>query len=522
MPRTPLPRTAKIAEGLVEVACQAGGAAVNRAHDDQFGWDLLVQLPGIRRAGPADLDLPGLTALVQVKSTTTRARSCKLKLSNALRLAKEPVPCFIAFLVFDRGATQPREVFLRHIWSEEIHAALLGARVAHNAGEEDLHRVGHRMNFSEPHRCQLQDIPDLLQRFASAEGRDYSAKKAKLVQTVGYEGGYGTGRFSLGASTSPDDFVDLMLGRIPELPVETFEIDDTRFGLPGPKVVEASSARLSVTVEPKDKCQVIFRSADGGRELALDGDVYIPGIPDLPDEHFRLRLQTRLAEFIIQPRRPRSSMNLGLDADAPMPIADLADMATLLDMAASGPLDLGVWVKGGRISHATVEFPPAQVAPPWGRLSRALQRLFEILPTPRWPAEARFTVRDMFDGLDSVEKVAGQVSTKGIELVVGAINPESLAGLLACKLYLAPVFLDFGDATFFVVVEAPIETAMQRDEQAVVKLGKPKILRRAMLPGGLANNLPHFQELLASARSDRMGPDLLHGALTDLPVADAQ
>jgi len=149
--------------------------------------------------------------------------------------------------------------------------------------------------------------------------------------------------------------------------------------------------------------------------------------------------------------------------------------------------------------------------------------LFGILPASRWPAEGKFTVRDMFQGLEHLEKVAGQISMEGVELTIAAINPESEAGIFACKRYLAPAFLDFGDVTLFAVVEAPIDTLECRDGRAFLKLGRPTVLRRAILPGDLEHNLAYLQAQLASARSDRMGVDLLHGALPNIPLlADAQ
>lgn len=520
MSRSRRPRTPQLAESLFETACQAAGLVANRSHDDQFGWDFLVQFPSQRRGGPADLDLPGATCLIQVKSSRIGRTASRLKLSNALRFAQEPIPCFLVLLTFEGDAPSPSAAYVRHIWTDDIGGALKTARQAHAAGDAELHRRNYTIRFSDVERCDLSDVPTRIEAAVGALGSDYASRKTAFASTVGYENGYAVGTFTFDEDVDDEAFVDLMLGRVEELPVSHMVIQEHRFGLPGLQTIEDMPGRLSVAALPEEPCQVVVGAADGDGELTLDGELFVPGVPGLSEALFKIRVQTRSLELILRPGSA-STLNLSYDADAPMTIGALAELATLWSWVNAGEITVGLWVRGKLVSHGSIQLQANSPAVPWRRLAKALARLLAFIPERRWPPEARFTIRDLMGGLADIETFAGQVSLPGMRIGIAntPLNFLELAG--RCTRFLAPAYLDFGSATLFAVIEAPIERLERQDDGYALVLGTPKPLRRAALAGDARTNLDFMREHLTAVREERGGGgDVLLGTLGAIEEID--
>jgi hypothetical protein len=146
--------------------------------------------------------------------------------------------------------------------------------------------------------------------------------------TVGCEDGFAVGTFTFDETVKDEDFVDMMLGRVKDLPVERIAMRENRFRMPGPQVTPHNPARLSVVATPHETCQVIVGAADCGAELTLEGELYTPGIPDLPEELFRFRVQTRLMEVVMHPKGA-STVKLSSDADEQLDIETIAQTSTV-------------------------------------------------------------------------------------------------------------------------------------------------------------------------------------------------
>ncbi len=281
--------------------CNAAGVVGNRVCDDQNGWDFLVEFPPVASDQPADLGPPGQSCFVQIKSSRSRRKSCNFKLSNAIRFAQHALPCFTVLLVFDGDAVEPSEIYVQHFWSDQIRAALEAARRAHLDGIAALHQVVFPVRFSDYERCPRDEVISRIEAAITAVGPRYPAAKVQLAQTVGYEDGWGAGSFTLAEGVDPETLVDLMLGRVEDVPISAFELRDARFGLKGPAVTPNSPGRLSVDPTPLESCLVTVSPMQGGEELSLKGDVYVPGIPDLPEHLRKIRIQAGVLEVTLKP-----------------------------------------------------------------------------------------------------------------------------------------------------------------------------------------------------------------------------
>jgi len=233
-------RTEKLAETLFIRSCDVAGGSCNPSSDDQYGWDFIFQLPAISDTAPPDLARPGLTGLAQVKSTRGTQAKVTLKVSNALRMAQESTPCFVVLMAFTDDAAEPHSAWVLHLWNAQIAQALEAARRAHIAGTP-LHKSRVTLTFPDTARCDPLGIAARIEAEVTAIGPDYAAQKAKIRDTVGYEDGRGGGVITLEA-TDGNELIDMLLGRVADLPVLKVDLREERFGLPGPPTVRISRA----------------------------------------------------------------------------------------------------------------------------------------------------------------------------------------------------------------------------------------------------------------------------------------
>ncbi|KQU45127.1 hypothetical protein ASG67_15730 [Sphingomonas sp. Leaf339] len=96
MQHSPIIDLAEWAEDDFSARCARAGITRNKSRQDRTGWDYFVEFPAIAVAGiPADLQPVEMAASVQVKSKRKGQPFVDLKLSNALRFAKNAAPCFL-------------------------------------------------------------------------------------------------------------------------------------------------------------------------------------------------------------------------------------------------------------------------------------------------------------------------------------------------------------------------------------------------------------------------------------------
>src|SRR3954469_8928034 len=169
--------------------CSSAGVTRNKSVQDRTGWDYLVEFPPANMRGvPADLRPTEVSAPVQVKSKRLGRPSVTLKLSNALRFAKDPLPCFVVLFLATSGS-EPVRIFARHFWDQEIGQALLRAREAHAKGRDDLNKLSMTVSFG----VQDEHSSDLIAWMAATSatrGDRYAEAKVDLARSLGFEDGF--------------------------------------------------------------------------------------------------------------------------------------------------------------------------------------------------------------------------------------------------------------------------------------------------------------------------------------------
>jgi len=258
---------------------------------------------------------------------------------------------------------------------------------------------------------------------------------------------------------------------------------------------------MSVIDPPRRPCLVSVSPPDGRGELTLDGSMMAPGVPDLPDHLFKIRVQTALFELVMR-LSGASTIEVNLDADEPLGIGVLSELATLWSWMNEGKLDLTVAADGRTLSRGRITLHNKAPRAPWRSLAGALDSLLHFMPAKRWPPDARFTVRDLFDGLPAVETFVGQVSGATARMGVTFTEANFAEQAARCERYVGPACLDLGDATLFAVIKAPVLGLDAHAANYTIELGPSVTVRRAMLTGEGAARWVQMQELLKEAQDD--------------------
>lgn len=345
----------KVAERLFALLCSEAGVICNRSSDeDEAGWDYVVHFPpDPNDARPKDEQAGAETAFVQVKSTADAPATVQLKVSNALRMAKEPHPYFVVLVV---GLGSGRRILARHFWISEIEASLRRVRSAELSGYGDrLHR--RKMTF---HLTDADDHShDLLSWMRSTiDGvrGDYRAAKAAVVNSVGYAEGHT--RLTVTIAASPDEIVDWELGLRPTPTVSAIAITRERFGieLPDPRF---SGAGFEISIEPQGQpCLMVLRPRGGEAAVTLAGKLYPSNVLSNTPEKRAWRLDLDCLDLIWRSGKLTGSINL--DFDRRVPLQTLSHHLVLAGLSGRGAARATLVTAGEKIELGALDLPERQ------------------------------------------------------------------------------------------------------------------------------------------------------------------
>ncbi|WP_332771787.1 hypothetical protein [Phenylobacterium sp.] len=499
------PRSHKLAERIFAKLCDEAGVVPNSPADDQNGWDFVVDFPPRPSDQPADRRPPGLTCLVQVKSTRGARPICQVKLSNALKFARHALPCFVVFVMFDSSGLKVKAIYLRHAWAGDIEAAMRAARVAEAEGRSDLHRIKLPLRFRADEAISENALLDQIETLALAEGPSYSAVKLRMANELGNDANGPIGRFNIDL-VDAERFVDAMLGLADGIPITDFELHDVRFGIRAPRpLAQADHAMFSVDAEPHEECQVIVGSVQGGGEISLDGQVFVPGIPNLPDNLKKVRIRAQFVDLVVR-ANGECHLRANIDPEQPLSIEVVDKVAAVWSWLDEGALEVQVWARGRRLMNSRIGMERNPDARYWRRLREATGGLLSFLQPARWPSQVQFKVLDLMEGLETVTKFIDAVQSDHQVMRMGA--SEHADWLSTRSRYIHPVYLDLGDITFFALMQNAMEYVGTEGDEVIFHLREPVVLRRASLAGSAADNLDFMRaetDLTHAARASEAG-----------------
>lgn len=514
------PRTDRLAESLFEQLCIAAGLTVNRVGDDQNGWDFIVEYPSVGdRFGSPDTYPPGLTCLVQIKSTGSLGKAYRIKLSNALKFAKNSLPCFTLMMVFAKDGVTPQRFYLQHFGEAQIADALRAARIANAQGAEALNRRWVSFRFAKSDVVEKDTIVAHIAALAAKP--DYTATKLKFAAGVGYEGGGGEGKFAVNL----DDmglFIDALLGLSKQVPIARFEFRDARFGIPGREAIVISEpSRLEITPQPFTHCTVIVSSPDKTEEILMVGDVFTPGIAGLPAEYRKIRIRTDLLELTVQVGQSGEvalgDLKASFDPESRCALEKIDRVAALWSWFGAGDAHLEIRVEGKKLFNGRISDTNATGEAYWRALRRLTKVLTGFVHASLWPTAAEFSLQD-FRELDPIVEFVGLLSGGMGTATLKFDGPQWPSGPTR---FLMPVGLELGGVFFFAIMLYQIKEAGFKAGAVKLRLEKPSVSHRAILIGNAANNATYvYDEMLqADEAANRGAPGDVISLIPQAPAA---
>ncbi|MDR6827645.1 hypothetical protein J2X48_001371 [Bosea sp. BE271] len=309
--------------------CTLIGLAASRPDPDEFGWDFFIEFAEEHDPARAlDNQNELKKALVQVKSTQTESTSVQAKLSALRRLVLSDLPAFIVHLEYGDDVRAPRRARLLHIGRREMEQILRKVRETERDGKSSLNEVRLNLSLSEAIDMFYNDhaLRTALLAAMPQGATAYGVRKAHDRATCGFDKNSVAGRFDLGSGLDESAMVDLLLGYVPDLPIDDLVITRSRFGLTLDKdTTRIVQGRLSVELVPSHKGHISIVSSGGKRSPAIPVDVFMPGIPDLAHENKRVRLTNKFVDLDLRVGLGSANYRFTLDPDARMPIEALSD-----------------------------------------------------------------------------------------------------------------------------------------------------------------------------------------------------
>ena len=293
--------------------CTEGDAAATPPDEDVNGWDYLVELPSRRFTGLAEDTPPIEIVFAQVKSTKGGRHSAQIKLSNVVKACRSHDPWFIVLVAADRNGRSTK-FFGRHIWGRLLNEGLAAVR---KAGLEDVALNRRRLTVKfAPEDAIDGDIVHWMRNHKDAAGDDYREAKRKVLETAGYEEGYGTGKLTVEALSS-EHITDAFLGLGDGIEVKHFVFTPERFGIASNEPeIDAHSGKLFIEPKPSGVCEIRIRGNSADPSITLPGTVYSFSPPGVPKEEARLRFSATPLDIVWSINEPsRISLSLKLDQE---------------------------------------------------------------------------------------------------------------------------------------------------------------------------------------------------------------
>ena len=468
-------------------------AVVNPALDDQHGWDYILEItPPQNNILPADLQTHVISCFVQIKTTRGKKIETAFKLSNAVKAAKSPLPSFV-FLFHYEEAGNP-VLYGKHIWKDEIRHYLKRAR---KAGDAPIHKKTVTVKFTAADRLSCNPVDWVIAVLANSGGDAYTLKKQKYVDSVGYETVTHTGNFELGPLESHADLAMHEIGLLPDLPLTSFKLYDTRFGIrAAAPLQELTDGRVSFTQEGRP-VTVKLRSSNGD-EIALPGLAWAPSMIPLEHPEYRIRVKVGHIDIVAQPRnfgnRQSTQLNVQCDLHEERPFIEQVGFLALINWGSFGPVAASVEVAQGQLFGATINLDAPVES--WAKECWVCAQYFlNILGTDRCKTTSialfefhRF-MRDYF-ALASLQD--------NNSICFEALFESEIADFSKLVGY---SYGQFGDWTFGVIHEFEVVSQSQKGKKFTVYLTKPKIAEKLVFARPLAQSVDHivhdFQSFLA-------------------------
>ncbi len=282
-------RAGRTAQDEFKLFCSRAGITCNSSSEDDHGWDFLIEIePNKDAKAPADKQRAIRKAFVQAKSTNGNSPKTRMKVSNALKLAKDELPCFVVLFHYDR--TGGSRIYVQHFWTDLIERALKRGRQA-SAKNKDTHKSWMEISFSEQDE-KSKDPVGWISSIVRECSEEYSAEKRLLYQKLGYENRNYRAEVTFGPLSVVEDIIDHELGLTDALPVSRVRLIDSRFGIDAPvPILDSEHATMQIRPSDNIDCNVVLQETDGDL-ISFEAVMRIPGMLKVPSDKFKMVVES--------------------------------------------------------------------------------------------------------------------------------------------------------------------------------------------------------------------------------------
>lgn len=457
--------------------CADQGAVCNMSTEDETGWDFVVEFPARLPLGlPSDMRPGDVACLVQVKSTTLGRPATRLKLSNALRFANAPLPCFVVLFVYARNG-DGRGIYVSDFWREQMARTLEAARRAAAEGDERLHRRYLPMAFGAGYRAE-----DPVSRIAAeaAAHAAYAETKAAFLLRTGFEDGLGDASVTFGRMVTRERVVDAQLGLGDPLEVARFSFTTRRFGiLAGPALADFGPGTLHIEARPTGRCVVSLAPETGDDEIDIAADVYLPSQPDLPDGLLKVRLRSPIFDLSVKPSTGETSFRVAVPPERALPLPDLSKLMRLRGMLANGPVACQARKDDVPFLSGVIALAGFEEHPAWADVRDFLAHVVDRVSPERLPPSITVSLNDLRDRGPAIMEFMSAIGAPALQ--VSAEDPVIDLAVEGTYAVFHAARVDFERFTVCTLVRRTGRLASRHRSSVALELGRGTCLRTLVL-----------------------------------------
>ncbi|WP_095788741.1 hypothetical protein [Mesorhizobium sp. WSM4312] len=449
------PRVARASEYGFATICANAGVHPQKVSEDETGWDYLVEFPPDPDFSPAGAQPPGVSAYSQIKSTTGRTVSTSITLSNARRMAQQSHPWFI--VLFHRLPSGETRIYAKHFWIDLITESLKAIRKADLAAEK-LHKKALTISFDDSD----DHTDDLLQWMEEtiATIDDYHGQKTSVYESVGYENGQASVKFSFQSEKS-DAVAKAFLG-IGTVQIQDFEMVPHRFGLPDPRgQLLAGTATLTASPSTWYNCRIKVRAKNEDNPIVMPGKAAFTSFP-----RGYARFTSEYMDLVWSTSDNGVTFNSKISIHERRSLIALVTHVRLLSLFTTTDTDIQIWVGGRRVYGGRAR--KAEDGR-WHQLYLLLAFLHSLSPD-----ELELSIEDVVAAAPELARLREIVAVKGVTCTLEFTDIERVPVGAERLLYAAQVTV--GSVTFFAIVERPVIVEDATGLQRRFELGDPRII----------------------------------------------
>ena len=296
--------------GLLKTWCGQARIVANESSQDERGWDVFLQLSSTNELGGGPLNRlpPGLSCMVQVKTTTSSDRSVAIKLSNWRYMCSDPMPWFVLAIQLKPATLEFEAAYLVHIGEDWCAKALRRLREASAEANAEVNRLHLTISWSEDDRLSQPIGDGLAARIRKTVGEqgDYVAEKSRWFRDLGYEDRARTVTLSIPSDgdATMRHFADMGIGLVEHMPSGwSAAVTDVRFGVEGElSRFDATAGEMEFRAPAQGELELALQSSSG-KTAKVAGPVYRARavFPFLPERFDQVRVAAAHVSVILLP-----------------------------------------------------------------------------------------------------------------------------------------------------------------------------------------------------------------------------